>query len=277
MFKIAIPKLWSNPLFKTKRRDLLIRTYLSCLNEEEKANLIPFDINISDINQRPLLQYEEYMESCNNYLLEVGARDWLRLTTARNVDQKDLRIKQISRVLWTMFLSRSHNLKSFFYNVSKKSSVESIFPEASMILNARHSLSNLQFLFLLTDDKLNGFREIRGPLNFLKSIPSVCSNIRDIRIYDLGSGVDNELFCDIIKSQRSIRSFGYMGNINRVITSLKAHRNSLTKLLYFFSPAVSSLEALTCFECLESLNISNCTFTVNGNRILSSNFRNIKE
>ncbi|CAG8717482.1 2685_t:CDS:1, partial [Acaulospora morrowiae] len=255
MSKIVIPKLWSQPLFKAKRKGLVVRTYLSCLNEEEKANLIPFAIDLSDINQRPFLQYEEYMESCNNFVLEEAAYDWLRLTTAHRVDREDLRIRQISRVLWTMFLSRSYNLKSFFYNVSKQSPVKFIFPEASMILNARPSLSNLQVFTLCTDDILNGSREIRGPLNFLKSIPSVCSNIRELRIYDFDSGVDNELFCDIIKSQRSIKSFSYMGNINRVIPSLKAHRGSLTKLVYFFSPAVSSLEALTCFECLESLDI----------------------
>ncbi|CAG8548086.1 15628_t:CDS:1 [Acaulospora morrowiae] len=276
MCKSVIPKLWSRALFKAKRKDLLIRTYLSCLNEEEKASLIPFNINLSDVNQHPFLQYEKYMESCNNVVLEGAVHDWLKLTSTHRVDRKDLRIKQISRALWIMFLSRCHNFKSFFYDISEWSDVEFDFPEGSMTLNVKPSLSNLQVLTLCTNGGLNGSREIEGPLNFLKSIPSVCSNIQELGIYDVDSGVDNGLFSDIIKSQRSIKSLSYMGSTHSVIPSLKVHKNSLTQLV-FFSSTIGSLEALTYLECLESLDICDCIFTVNGDHILSSIFRNLKE
>ncbi|CAG8638988.1 8225_t:CDS:1 [Acaulospora morrowiae] len=273
MCKSVTPRLWSQPLFETKRKGLLVRTYLSCLNEEEKANLIRFDINLSDVNQRPFLQYEKYMESCDNLVLEAAVYKWLSLTTTNRIYWQDLRVKQILRALWKMFLSRSHNFKSLVYNVSRWSDVEFNLPERSMILSAKPSLSNLQVFNLSIIRSSHG---CEGPLNFLKSIPSVCSNIQELEIYNGDWEIDSELFCNIIKSQRNIRSFSYMGNTLNVISSLKAHRNSLTKL-EFFGSSIGSLETLTYLEYLESLEISDCTFTVNSDHILSSTFRNLKE
>ncbi|KAF0501624.1 f-box domain-containing protein [Gigaspora margarita] len=130
--RIIIPILWNEPTKYSKDRRL-IKIYLSALNAEEQALLVPFNINFPNC-PRPLFEYASYTKSVG-FFLPAGVKNWLDVEGSRDSQlNKRIPVEAIKYALIKMFLRTSKNLKCLTLSgVINKAILESLYMKNTII------------------------------------------------------------------------------------------------------------------------------------------------
>ncbi|CAG8681955.1 30380_t:CDS:1, partial [Racocetra persica] len=119
--RITVPILWRRPFtisskpFTNKHRTsrtLIIQTYVSCLNQDELAYLIPYKIDFLDI-QSTLFPYEKYLQELSDNAIDKGVKGWFQVKKLIfPFVEYDHRAEAITYALWRMFMRQCVKIQS---------------------------------------------------------------------------------------------------------------------------------------------------------------------
>ncbi|CAG8620881.1 14909_t:CDS:1, partial [Acaulospora colombiana] len=232
----VIPLLWARPFdnVSLENRFKLIRTYISCLEGEERSGLnyalrkyrveIPYSSQV-------LFEYATYLErfSYNKLYMAVdsGIRKYISEVAGRSTHQQTI---LITSVLCQLFMRQSRRVSSIeitkFYGAMD-------LPRSSLFSAAEYALSSLQRLELEYTGKMT-----RNTLKLLKYISKYCHKIliMELRFPYLTDKMDvvNSIV-DIINAQTQLTEFRLSGlrfGAEKIVPALVSQADSLSTLKF---------------------------------------------
>ncbi|CAG8518375.1 7982_t:CDS:1 [Funneliformis caledonium] len=250
--RLTIPLLWKRPFSEISfnKRNRLLRTYITCLNEEEANTLIAHDLKI-DTTVKPLFQYAEFLQEFNDYQIFQTIKSWKK--------EPEL-VHLIFKQMCLMFMRHSKNLRTFNINYN------SDLPDSRIFTKVQPGITNLKSLQF----KLGHFHPARYPnfIDLLKRLPTLCFKIEEL-YFSFGKDIDTSLLVNIIKTQRNLKVFTinkggkYFGRIIPYLELYQANfLNTITFSLIDFTGF--SLEGLMRCHNLKSLTMNFCNeLTIN--------------
>ncbi|CAI2175552.1 9510_t:CDS:1 [Funneliformis geosporum] len=260
--RLTIPLLWKQPFsmisFNKKKR--LLRTYITCLNEEEAKILMAHDLKI-DITEKPLFQYAEYLQEFNDLQLQLMIKSWLPKK------EPELLHLIFFKQMCLMFMRHSKHLRTFNINLN------SDLPDSRIFTKVHPGITNLKSLQF----KLDHFHPSKYPnfIDLLERLPNLCFKIEELN-FSFGKvmnskdqNFDTTLLVNIIKTQRNLKVFtinkggNYFG---RIIPYLELYQaNFLNTITFSFIDFTGfSLEGLMRCHKLKSLTMNFCNeLTIN--------------
>ncbi|CAG8720221.1 20821_t:CDS:1 [Racocetra persica] len=285
--RVTVPILWSDPfsIFGEKFGRNIIRSYLICLDYENKLNLIKNGINIS-LSENPLFGYHKYLQFLEYELLNHLVRSWM--IENEHFKYFDITLYEESSVSKHQFcLIMSILCKLFMENCSIKSFRLSKswrhldIPDISMFSSGNLGLTKTRELEIcFTEDE----SIMPNTAKLLRLLSSLCTELRSLSIIlPMTTELrDMSEFYDLFKAQRNLKRFKLCWSrqifdnflrvmnsqvnpqINTTLTSLQLHRIKLDNL---------SLDALEFCSCLKTFKIINlCEDLTLTPQCLSSSF-----
>ncbi|GES78501.1 hypothetical protein GLOIN_2v1780543 [Rhizophagus clarus] len=251
---LAIRILWKRPfehVYPDKFGSLTIRTYISCLSDEEKQILINNDVEIPDLSQ-PFLDYPRYLQhfDCDNFISSVRA--WL---DGVMIDPPEEDVIQLTaRLVGTMICKRSLGFKNLRY--LRKAPDDLILMDVLSYPGANEAFSKLQcFEFRSSHYADDNFT--RAWLNLFSAVSQSTRNLQHISIYinkknretyqELDSSIINLLTSQRNLQTISLNSFWRTINSRLIYDTISRHSRSLK---YLRIQGLSDLPML--FQVLES-------------------------
>ncbi|RIA90069.1 hypothetical protein C1645_770858 [Glomus cerebriforme] len=276
-FKSIVSLLWKYPFKKINEDSVknarLIRTYLGCLDEEEKNNIeIDHHFKLPSI-QKPFLNYAKYLTNFTIDELNSSVRDWYfdyrKSLLYKTVVNKDFE-KAILSSIYHLFIRSNHsNLESLEF---KQDCIHSWNWEK--VLQDTIRLSSLRILTveLHEDLKDDGDNKI-SDLEFFNILLSRCTNLQTLKIYLTIHEVQEEyLKCfsanqiiKIIQAQKNLEIlnisnfYKHGSELTKIISGLESQCNSLRELQFNdINFKGCSLIGLKFCSNLESIIFSSC-------------------
>ncbi|RIA99087.1 hypothetical protein C1645_863347 [Glomus cerebriforme] len=268
----VIPILWSRPFDKLSKdcRYQLIRTYITCLSEEEKSFLntllLKYGFKIPN-KSHSLFNYSIYLKELSYVDLyqsvDSGIKYYRKSFIGRNTYKLTF---LITRSLCKMFLTKnitdpSYHLQSFMiekYFIQ----IDDIFPDIELFSKVYPGLSQI------TKFSFNYYNPISDNLfKFLQYFPSLCKGLYHLDItlpYFENNPIIIDLLISIIKAQKSLQEFNLSGariGANFIIPVLfSSHYNSLTSIKFQnINFHKVNLRSIISCKKLENLTIYHCT------------------
>jgi hypothetical protein len=275
---LAIRILWRRPfehVYPDKFGSLTIRTYISCLSDEEKQILLNNDVEIPNLKQ-PFLDYPRYLQhfDCDNFISSVHA--WLDDVM---IDIPDEEVIQLTaRLIGSMICRRSLGFKDLRY--LRKAPDNLILVEVLSYTGAVEAFSKLQrFEFRSSHYADENFT--RAWLNLFSTISRSTRNLQHVTIYlnkknrETYQELDHSII-DLLRSQRNLQSISlnsFWRTINsRLIYDAISHHSSSLK--YLRMHGLSDLPML--FQILRSCdNLQTLEFAQSWKRDDNFDFGNI--
>ncbi|RGB33714.1 hypothetical protein C1646_761417 [Rhizophagus diaphanus] len=228
--KVTVPLLYTNPFspnLKSKSKILIVKTFLLCLNEEEKMYLIKQDnvcnmkIFFQNNNLKPIFEYPKYIKYLSKSLIYNIIDFWFK---QQKIDTFNL----LKVAFYHMFLRQSDQIKELGI-------VSDIFDENIFdiyFINNFINISNLTTLQLHYSHviKHENFSK------FLQKFVEYCKNIKQISLEQFEE--DHHLYeiSSIINNQYKLKEFDYYLHIigklssNIIFDSLVYQKDSLVSL-----------------------------------------------
>ncbi|CAB4379250.1 unnamed protein product [Rhizophagus irregularis] len=234
---LAIRILWKRPfenVYPNNFGSLTIRTYISCLSDEEKQILLNNDIDIPDLNQ-PFLDYPGYLQhfDCDNFISSIHA--WLN---GAMIDYpEDDSVQLTSSLIGNMICRRSSGFKDLRY--LRKAPDNLILVDLLNYTGVNEAFSKLQrFEFRNSHYADDNFT--RGWINLFNTVSISTKNLQHITIYlskknrETFQELDQSII-EFIRSQRSLKSislntFWRTINSRSIYESILHHSRSLEYL-----------------------------------------------
>ncbi|EXX52613.1 uncharacterized protein OCT59_003827 [Rhizophagus irregularis] len=278
-----VPILWSKPFDKLSKNSKykLIRTYITCLSDEEKSCLnsqllkhgikIPYTTH-SLFNYSIYLKELSYMELYQS--VDSGIKHYRKSFIGHNTYKiTSLLTKSICRMFLTKNITdTSLNLQSFKID---RHFID-IFPELDLFSKVYPGLSQI------TKFTLNYDPNSENLFKFLQHFPNLCIglNFLDITLpYFENDPTIIDLLNSLIKKQKSLRDFNLSGariGANIIIpVLLSSHYNNLISIKFQNLDFQNvDLSKLTSCKKLENLTIYHCTGLNRSSLPLPNNFNN---
>jgi hypothetical protein len=265
-----VPMLWSKPFDKLPKdsRYKLIRTYITCLSDEEKSclnsQLLKHGIKIP-YTTKSLFNYSIYLKELSYVELyqsvDSGIKHYCKSFIGHNTYKlTSLLTKSICRMFLTKNITDSSlNLQS--YKIDKHFMQIDIFPELDLFSKVYPGLSQITKFTLIYNPNSENL------IKFLQHFPSLCTglNFLDITLpYFENNPFIIDLLNSIIKKQRSIRDFNLSGariGADIIIPVLLSHHSNNLISIKFQNIDFQNvdLSLLTSCRKLENLTIYHCT------------------
>jgi hypothetical protein len=267
----VIPILWSKPFDKLSKdcRHKLIRTYITCLSEEEKiflnSKLLKYGFKIPN-KKNSLFNYSIYLKELSYVELYQSVDSGIKFYRKSFIGRNTYKLTYlITKSLCKMFLTKnitdpSYNLQSF--KIDKYYIQIDIFPNIELFTKFYPGLSQItKFIF-------NYYNPISDNLfKFLQYFPSLCKGLYHLDItlpYFENNQIIIDLFISIIKSQRNLQEFNLscakIGANSIIPTLFSFHSNSLISIKFqninFYK---TNLRSITSCKKLKHLTIYHCT------------------
>ncbi|CAG8462889.1 31228_t:CDS:1 [Racocetra persica] len=252
----VLPLLWNRPFDIVSRdnRHKLIRTYISCLEEDERRNLSlklkTFRIKIP-FTAKALFKYETYLKEFSYNNLYLSADAGIRKSLGQDCIGQSMHVQTLLIVgsLCQLIMRNSTNMT---YLVISKFIGKADLPEKTAFINSRRSLSNLSKFQFEISSKIT-----TNGMSFLQTISNSCLGIRhlDIKLSYINLNDEikvMEMFSRIIISQ---------GKLNELLLSGARAANGLKMILQALSQSESlhSLEfKLIDFSEVDLSPLKNC-------------------
>ncbi|CAG8531110.1 4285_t:CDS:1 [Acaulospora morrowiae] len=254
------------------RRSLIIRTYVSCLNDEELARLIPFSIDFS-YTKKPLFPYERYLQELSDSNIDKGVRNWIQSQgkDVLPIYQADKRAIAIIDSLWHMFMRQCIKIKSVSITPLY---INSGLLNATNILHASSAFAHLNNFYFRIDWSRSEEIKYKSIVQLLKQLISLSDNINhmELSIHERINPNIMKYIVKLINVQRGIKKFIFhdsrlLRSITAPITTsittpmvaLQSQANCLVSLEFhgvkFDDVSVASLAG---FDLLESLLFQKC-------------------
>ncbi|CAG8758361.1 41030_t:CDS:1 [Gigaspora margarita] len=141
--RLVIPLLWSHPFeyVSKEKAPLIIQTYVSCLSDIEKEQLIAEDI-IFDNSSRPLFNYSKYLQSYESHQIRLAIEKWLRSlkSNTRNLGEKTRFTYQL---LGNLIFSNCYNLRELTYHWNEEFNTINLL-DITSFSGFRHAIGSLK-------------------------------------------------------------------------------------------------------------------------------------
>ncbi|KAF0412387.1 hypothetical protein F8M41_007932 [Gigaspora margarita] len=263
--QVTVPILWSDPfsIFGEKFGRNIIRSYLICLNNEKRLDLIENGINIP-LSEKPLFGYHKYLRILDYELLSHLVRSWM--IGNDRFKYFDITLYEEGSVSKHQFCL-SMLCKLFMENCSiklfrlSKSWRHLDIPDVSMFSSGNPGLTKTRELEIcFTEDE----SKMPNTTKLLNLLPSLCTELNSLSINfptvtDLR---DMREFYELFKAQRNLKKLKLSwsrqvfnnflkvvnSRINNTLTSLQLQRLKLDNL---------SLDALEFCSSLKTFKIMN--------------------
>ncbi|CAB4375709.1 unnamed protein product [Rhizophagus irregularis] len=268
----VIPILWSNPFDKLSKdcRYKLIRTYITCLSEEEKiflnSKLLKYGFKIPN-NKNSLFNYSIYLKELSYVDLYQSVDSGIKYYRKSFIGRNTYKLTYlITKSLCKMFLTKnitdpSYNLQSF--KIDKYFiQIDDIFPNIELFTKFYPGLSQI------TKFSLNYYNPISDNLfKFLQYFPTLCKGLYHLDItlpYFENNQIIIDLLISIIKSQKNLQEFNLSGariGANFIIPILFSfHYNSLISIKFQnINFHKVNLRSIISCKKLKNLTIYHCT------------------
>ncbi|GBB90286.1 hypothetical protein RclHR1_01720007 [Rhizophagus clarus] len=281
--KNIVPILWSKPFYKLPKdsRYKLIRTYITCLSDEEKSylntQLLKHGIRIP-YTTHSLFNYSIYLKELSYVELyqsvDSGIKHYCKSFIGRNTYKlNSLLAKSICRMFLTKNITdSSFNLQS--YKIDKHFMQIDIFPELDLFSKVYPGLSQI------TKFTLNYNPNSENLIKFLQHFPTLCTglNFLDITLpYFENNPAIIDLLNSIIKKQKSLRDFNLsgarIGSDLIIPVLLSTHFNNLISIK-FQNVDFQNIDLSLLISCrkLENLTIYHCSGLNRSSLPLPNNF-----
>ncbi|CAG8597540.1 8556_t:CDS:1, partial [Dentiscutata erythropus] len=279
----ALPLLWNRPFDIVSRdnRHKLVRTYISCLEEEEKCNLNfklrSFKIKIP-FAAKALFKYERYLEEFSYNNLYLSADAGIRKYLSQDFMGHSIHTQTLLIVasLCQLIMRDSTNMTCLLIS---KFFGKMDLPDKVTFMNSHRSLSNLsKFQFEVQ-------RISENTMSLLQTISKLCTKIQHLEI-KLSSYPDrnNEIaimenFSRIIISQQNLKELLLSGarsvdGIEIILQALESQTESLHSLEFTWMDFTAvNLFPLTKCKSLKHLTVQYCQgLTTESTSLLQAQF-----
>lgn len=261
--------LYANPFYRSKY--LIIRTYISCLDETE-LQCLSQQIKLPTLS-KPLFDYVIFLKELNYKSLNNRVYEWIHQNHCTK-DNKNERIAELFTILLKLIMRSGINLKSFKFTrepnklTYRKFENPLFIPDVKEVFTIQPGLSNITkfeghmtALYYRIDHKI---------FQVFQLIPSICENIEILNLSYSSSLLNKEPIIDdtidslipnIIKSQKRLLEFTLTSNSPiKFFEQLKKHENSLKNLSLNmqYKEVTTTRERLPRFKILENLSLSCC-------------------
>ncbi|RGB34974.1 hypothetical protein C1646_742509 [Rhizophagus diaphanus] len=278
-----IPILWSKPFDKLSKysKYKLIRTYITCLSDEEKSclnsQLLKYGIKIP-YTTHSLFNYSIYLKELSYIELYQSVDSGIKHYRKSFIGYNTYKITSLlTKSICRMFLTKnitdtSLNLQSFKID---RHFID-IFPELDLFSKVYPGLSQI------TKFTLNYDPNSENLFKFLQHFPNLCIglNFLDITLpYFENDPTIIDLLNSLIKKQKSLRDFNLSGariGANIIIpVLLSSHYNNLISIKFQNLDFQNvDLSKLTSCRKLENFTIYHCTGLNRSSLPLPNNFNN---
>ncbi|RIA97934.1 hypothetical protein C1645_732059 [Glomus cerebriforme] len=265
----AVRILWRSPfehVNSEKYGSLAIRTYISCLSDQEKQKLINNGIEIPNLNQ-PYLDYPGFLQSFDYYGFISSVHSWLIEIMGEDDIPDDELIKDTAQIIGEMICRRSPGFKELKY-LRKESTnmINMTLMDLSNYNGVIDALSKLQrFEFRSSNHADDDFT--RNWIKLFTKISTSTRNLQHITIClsknnrDTFKELDHSI-SDLIRSQSrlqsiSVNSFWSVTNSSLIYDAILFHSRSLNYLrLQGLSDLPLLFQVLNSCENLEILEFT---------------------
>ncbi len=250
--------LWARPLSSASKHYKLIQTYISCLEDEDKA-LIDNKIVVLQDLPLPLFDYASYLTEFKYHRLKWAVELWIKIKDELTSSSHNPKAFEITKALCNLLMRKCSRLEAFyiFWEDMPDSRIFSKSPYLSRIN---------KFSCLFSDEYSYRYKEnIKNTLDLLRFLPTICNDIRALDFRQCDSTTVNQAMKDMIITIPNLQDFKYYGSkdmIYREEIILPALKSQTRNLFSLFLCRVLINEDIfgLLSECvnLETLVISDC-------------------
>ncbi|RHZ45414.1 hypothetical protein Glove_680g45 [Diversispora epigaea] len=259
LWKDPFSVLHENPLSDFQFRTLsIIQTYIYCLSDEVKSQLISNKVPIDKL--RPTFEYTSFLRVLHHPDIYNSIGSWLaqyHINLGRDGSQHKLLMNELCK----LFFTQCKELKALDF---------SGVPDISHLNHHKNNIHDYEIFFKLPG-VISYFTNLRYfrckddfPSRMLISLASLANNIIT---FDITRKKDNEGLVELIKVQKNLRHFKfktYKMNLSQVVRELQEKSLTLRKVNFNGGCSIP-LDFLCQLTKLEKLSLHNSQITVNGN------------
>ncbi|CAG8515324.1 9612_t:CDS:2, partial [Scutellospora calospora] len=141
--RLVVPLLWSLPFDYVSKENapLIIQTYVSCLSDIEKEQLIAKDIIFAN-SSRSLFNYPKYLQNYESHQIRMAIERWLRSlrSSTRNLGEKTRFIYQL---LGNLIFSNCYNLRELTYHWNEEFNTINLL-DITTFSGFKHAIASLR-------------------------------------------------------------------------------------------------------------------------------------
>ncbi|CAG8576963.1 3701_t:CDS:1 [Ambispora leptoticha] len=279
--RLVIPKLWKSTSYNicdAKKGISISETYIKCMNDEERQELINSGITAVESYPRALFPYASFIKRLDLSELEQvvswftaeedGNRDdpailtspiWKIILKECEDDDEPKMLERIMTQIHKLIFRSTKNLEYIRFCGEDSYSL----PNIAEFPNVKEAMLNLQEIMFscATSDRNCNYVVIGNLINVLKSC---CRGIEVLQV-DLGF-IRNRArkdLCELIEAQNGLKHvlfYGFDDEERTLINALSSQKNSLVYLefvgYYFSGWLIKLLENLGLFTKLEGLTFT---------------------
>ncbi|CAG8487047.1 15901_t:CDS:2 [Acaulospora morrowiae] len=208
--RLAIPLLWRRPFeYPNKYRFRLIRTYISCLDDDQKKILLDNGLKVPDL-PKPFFDYPKYMQGFDFFHFTEAIEKWVEGNYCSMPPYLINNMELIEQIIGNMLFSRSNGLRIFKYYRGFGNIINyQYFTDIKLYTSFSHSLSNLRtFEFQAFSYRDN--ESFAAWSNLFTSIANSTRNIKHLSLFIPAKAHHNQQLCQalsqLILSQPNLSS-----------------------------------------------------------------------
>ncbi|RIA90453.1 hypothetical protein C1645_769929 [Glomus cerebriforme] len=269
----AIPYLWARPFSTASKEAKLIKTYISCLEDEDKVLIEEEDV-VLPVLPTPLFDYASYLIEFKYNRLKSAVELWIKIKDQLSTSSPNSpKVFGITRALCNLLMRKCSKLEAFSIN-SKNMPDYTIFSQSPYLSRIN------KFSCLFFDECSYRFKETnKNTLDLLKFLPTVCNDIKALDFRQCDSTAVNKAMKDIIFDIPNLQDFKYYGPNDMIyreeiiLPALKSQTNNLSSL-FLCRVLINDHIFDILSECinLETLKFLDCRCSTLGSS-LKSKFR----
>ncbi|GBC00698.1 hypothetical protein RclHR1_03940024 [Rhizophagus clarus] len=209
------PKLWSDPFaFLDHSSPVLVRTYMSCLSDEEKDSLYKCGLK-SRIKDTSLFLYPSFLTELDFWPLKSSTEEWVRSV---GYDKKVLKMNPFFKYFFRLLLKKCQNIRILRWFTHDK-----LYIMPNIRTLPRNIFKNIR--------ELHCGNYYLDP-NFYYQLSKFCKSLNVLNVSHYYKPNDSHL-SDLIKKQNGLQSVTFCslsGGTSRLIDSLSSQAHSLVSV-----------------------------------------------
>ncbi|CAG8625486.1 12941_t:CDS:2 [Gigaspora margarita] len=265
--RLTIPILWQNPFeYQNKSGSRLIRTYVSCLDDNQKKLLLDNGLKVPDL-PKPFFDYPKYMQGFDFFHFSEAVEKWVEGNYWSMPPFLIRNMKFIEQLIGNMLFSRSIGLETFRYYRGFRNIIDyQYFTDIKLYTGFTHSLSKLR-TFEFQAFSYRDINSFTAWSDLFENISISTKTIEHLSLFIPHKAHNNKQLClslsKLIRSQTNLKSliideltalfiFDALTSQAQYLTFLRVTWLSKFDLLYQLLPICSKLEALEFSQVSQS-------------------------